>query len=100
VDLLAALYVPIPHEKFEFVRPSPIVVDLSTYHADVVDAHKLYLIKQLASYGWVISSGYDRDPAVVGWSERSTRPSFAEMKSRRKRREAGGWRRILTGEDA
>jgi hypothetical protein len=52
VDVLAALYQPEPHEMDRDVQLSPVHVDIGAYHADVVDAHKLFIVKQLASHRW------------------------------------------------
>jgi hypothetical protein len=45
-------YQPEPHEMDRDVQLSPVHVDIGAYHADVVDAHKLFIVKQLASHRW------------------------------------------------
>jgi hypothetical protein len=74
VDMLAALYTPLPHERNMFVRPSPIDIDIEMYHPDVANAHKLYLIKQLTSHRWRLALP-STQPAV-GWQQGTMRHSY------------------------
>jgi hypothetical protein len=76
VDLLAALYQPLPHEQTILVRPACIRVDLGSYPAGVIEAHKVFIIEQLASLRWrTFHSGQGGSP-VIGWENVIRRNTF------------------------
>jgi hypothetical protein len=64
VDPFAALYHPLPHKQSEGLEMPGAHVDTGTYHAHVLDAHKVFIVKSLAAFRW---RQHYPISAAIGW---------------------------------